>query len=81
MSDINWDEVTHPFLPNRSRERWVTDGQIEVKNNEDGSVEVTNQTVNITVKADTFEEAIGELNNKVYEELKSGKAFVGRSNF
>jgi len=80
-NEIDWSRVYQPFLPDRKNERWITHGQIDVNNLEDGSVEVTNQTLNITVKADSFEDAIGKLNNKVSEEMKSGKAFIGRSGY
>jgi hypothetical protein len=81
MTKINGMEVTHPFLPNRTNQRWTTIGSIDVKNLEDGKVQVTNETVNVTVTADTFDEAIGQLNNKVQEVLRDGSAFIGRSNF
>lgn len=78
MNDIDWSQVTHPFLPNRSKERWITDGLIDVKTADDGKVTLTNESVNVSVTADSFDEAIGKLNNKVQEEIQSGRVFVGR---
>jgi hypothetical protein len=81
MTKVGEFEVTHPFLPNRSKERWVTQGTLDVKNLEDGKVQVTNESVNISVTADTFDEAVTSLNIKVQEAIRDGSAFIGRSNF
>lgn len=78
MSEIDWSKVTHPFLPNRSKERWTTHGTIDVKTLENGHIQVTNETVNVSATAPTFEQALNLCNNKVHEELQSGKAFTGR---
>jgi hypothetical protein len=81
MTKINGMEVTHPFLPNRSKERWTTIGTIDIKNLENGKIQVTNETVNISATADTFEEALQEVNNKVQTELNNGNVFLGRSGY
>lgn len=81
MSEIDWSKVTQPFKRDRRGERWITHGTINVKTLEDGRVEVTNETLNVTATANSFEEALSECNNKVQEEFTSGKAFIGRSNF
>jgi len=81
MNDIDWSKVTHPFLPNRANEKWITSGNIDVQTAENGDVTVTNESINVSVTAPTFDEAILKLNNKVTEELKSGKPFEGRYSY
>lgn len=77
--DINWDEVTHPFLPDRRNQKWITHGTVDMNENEDGSYTVTNETVNVSASGGSLEEAMSKLNQAVQKELQSGKAFTGRS--
>lgn len=77
--DINWDEVTHPFLPDRRNQKWITHGTVDMTENEDGTYTVTNETVKVSATAPSMEEAMSKLNAEVQKEIQSGKAFIGRS--
>lgn len=76
--EIDWNEVSQPFQYDRSNEHWVTNGAVDMTENEDGSYTVTNETVGISVTAPSLEEAMSTLNNQVRKALNKSDAFRGR---
>lgn len=78
MSEINWEDVSQPFQYNRSQENWVTNGVVDIQENDDNTYTVTNETVGLSASAPTLEEALSKLTGAVRESVMSGKAFIGR---